>query len=61
MNFIKWYFRNTFLHILVLTGGIVYMSTWSSGLDKNVGLIMFGLTLTILTIGKYKYWKKIKF
>jgi len=58
MNFIKWYLRNSWFHLLVLIGGIIYMLTWEPQLDKTVGLISFGVILGVLTIGKLFYFMK---
>ena len=57
MKFIKWYFRNSWFHLLVLIGGITFMHTWDSGIDKTIGLSFFGLVLAILTFGKIHYYK----
>jgi hypothetical protein len=57
-NFIEWFIVNSFFHILVLLGGIIYMLTWEPCLDKIVGISFFGLVLSILTIGKFNYWRK---
>ncbi len=58
MKFIKWYLRNSWFHLSVLIGGIIYMLTWDPQLDKTVGLYFFLIVLTVLTIGKFKYWSK---
>lgn len=58
MNFIKWYFRNSWFHLSVLIGGIIYMLTWEPQADKTVGLISFATVLTVLTIGKLFYYKR---
>ena len=57
-NFIKWLVINSWLHISVLLGGMIYMLTWEPGLDKTIGLIFFGVTLTVLVVGKFIYYKK---
>ena len=58
MNFIKWYFRNSWFHLLVLIGGIIYMHTWEPQLDKTVGLYFFSIVLGVLTVGKFLYFNK---
>ena len=60
MKFIKWYLKNSWFHLSVLTGGIIYMLTWEPQLDKTIGLISFSLILIILTVGDVIYWKKNK-
>jgi hypothetical protein len=60
MKFIKWYLKNSWFQLLVLLSGIIYMLTWEPQLDKTVGLISFNLILTVLTVGKFIYWKKNK-
>jgi hypothetical protein len=60
MRFIKWYLKNSWFQLLVLLSGIIYMLTWEPQLDKTVGLISFNLILTVLTVGKFIYWKKNK-
>ena len=58
MKFIKWYLKNSWFHLSVLIGGIIYMLTWEPQLDKTVGLISFGVILTVLTVGKFLYYSK---
>jgi hypothetical protein len=58
MNFIKWYLKNSWFHLSVLIGGIIYMLTWEPQLDKTVGLHFFSIILIILTIGKFRYWSR---
>ena len=60
MKFIKWYLKNSWFQLLVLLSGITYMLTWEPQIDKTVGLISFNLILTVLTVGKFIYWKKNK-
>lgn len=58
MNFIKWYIKNSWFHLSILIGGIIYMLTWEPQTDKTLGLISFGTVFAVLTIGKIYYYKK---
>lgn len=58
MNFIKWFIKESWFHIIWILGLIAYVITWSYATDKKLALIFLSTVFVVLTIGKFRYWNK---
>ncbi len=58
MKFLKWYLKESWIHIIWILSLIGIVITWSPGQDKNIALIFLSIVLIVLTLGKFTYWFK---
>jgi len=57
MNFIKWYFKTTWFHIIWMLGLLGYTISWTPGDDKTIAIFFLLAVIIVLTVGKFNYWK----
>ena len=60
MEFLKWTLKESLFHYLMLITMFVITLFWDSGSDKSIAQVAVLFITTVLVLGKYRYWKKMK-
>lgn len=60
MEFLKWTLKESLFHYLMLIAMFVITLFWDNGSDKTIAQIAVLFITTVLVLGKYRYWKKLK-
>jgi len=60
MEFLKWTLKESLFHYLMLITMFVITLFWDSGSDKTIAQVAVLFITTVLVLGKYRYWKKMK-
>lgn len=60
MEFLKWTLKESLFHYLMLTAMFVITLFWDDGSDKILARVAIGFIASVLILGKYRYWKKMK-
>jgi len=60
MEFLKWTLKESMFHYLLLTAMFVITMFWDDGSDKTIARVAIFVIGSVLVIGKYRYWKKMK-
>ncbi len=60
MEFLKWTLKESLFHYLMLITMFVITLFWDSGSDKTIAQLAVLFITTVLVLGKYRYWKKMK-
>jgi hypothetical protein len=60
MEFLKWTLKESLFHYLMLTAMFVITMFWDDGSDKTLARVAIGFIASVLILGKYRYWKKMK-
>jgi hypothetical protein len=58
INFAKWFFLNSWFHLLILSACYIITLTWNWDTDKQISLSFLSVVFIVLFVGKYRYWKK---
>lgn len=60
MEFLKWTLKESLFHYCMLLVMFTITMFWDDGSDKTLARVAIFFIASVLVIGKYRYWKKMK-
>jgi hypothetical protein len=60
MEFLKWTLKESLFHYSILLIMFCITLFWEDGTDTAIARSAVMLITTVLVVGKYRYWKRLK-